>query len=46
LAQEEARAGVRIDHPSPWMIEREQREYQLADKIVVLSTFAYDSFRE
>ncbi len=27
------------------MIEREEREYSLADEVVVLSTFAYDSFR-
>ena len=44
LAEEEARAGVRILRPSPWMIAREEREYAAYDRIVVLSTFAYESF--
>jgi glycosyltransferase involved in cell wall biosynthesis len=46
LAEEQERCGSSIDQPSQWMIEREEREYALADRIVVLSTFAYDSFRE
>ena len=46
LEQEEARTGCRIDRPSPWMIAREEREYGLADRIVVLSTFAFQSFLE
>src|SRR5437764_14913100 len=45
LAQEQKRAPCRIDQPSQWMIAREQREYELADQIVVLSSFAYRSFR-
>jgi glycosyltransferase involved in cell wall biosynthesis len=45
LAEEQVRVGAAVDHPSQWMIEREQREYPLADRVVVLSTFAYDSFR-
>ncbi len=45
LSKEQARVDCRIDQPSPWMIEREEREYSLADEVVVLSTFAYDSFR-
>src|SRR5439155_4349118 len=45
LAEEQKRVPVRIDQPSQWMIEREQREYKLADQIVVLSSFAYDGFR-
>jgi glycosyltransferase involved in cell wall biosynthesis len=46
LAAEEVRVRRRIDQPSKWMILREQREYDLADKIMVLSSFAFDSFRE
>jgi glycosyltransferase involved in cell wall biosynthesis len=41
---EEQRVGVRLDRPSDWMIEREEREYDLAERIVVLSKFAYTSF--
>jgi glycosyltransferase involved in cell wall biosynthesis len=44
LDEEEQRVGVPQDKPSPWMIAREEREYTLADRIVVLSTFAYESF--
>ncbi len=46
LDEEGARAGVEIDHPSAWMVEREQREYARADRIVVLSSFAARTFRE
>jgi glycosyltransferase involved in cell wall biosynthesis len=46
LREEEQRARVRVDRPSAWMIAREQREYAMADRILVLSTFARDSFRE
>jgi glycosyltransferase involved in cell wall biosynthesis len=45
LATEQDRAGCQIDHPTQWMIDREQREYALTDRIIVLSTFAYNSFR-
>jgi len=44
LAEEERRTGVPQDRPSHWMIDREEREYALADGIVVLSTFARTSF--
>jgi glycosyltransferase involved in cell wall biosynthesis len=44
LEDEERRTGTPLDRPSPWMIQREEREYQLAHKIVVLSRFAYESF--
>lgn len=50
LAAEETRANylvltpVKIDQPSEWIIAREEREYQLADMIVVLSSFATNSF--
>jgi glycosyltransferase involved in cell wall biosynthesis len=44
LWEEEQRTGVPQDRPSQWMIAREIREYELADCIVTLSTFAYESF--
>jgi glycosyltransferase involved in cell wall biosynthesis len=44
LAEEEFRTGISQDQPSEWMITREQREYELADTIVTLSTFAKQSF--
>jgi glycosyltransferase involved in cell wall biosynthesis len=44
LEEEENRSGLWIDKPSSWMIAREEREYILADYIVVLSTFAQNSF--
>ena len=44
LGEEEDRIGARLDGPSGWMIGREEREYELADKIFVLSTFALESF--
>lgn len=46
LEEEERRTGTPIDRPSPWMITREEREYVLADRIRVLSSFAYNSFVE
>ncbi|MFH1868862.1 MAG: glycosyltransferase family 4 protein [Candidatus Omnitrophota bacterium] len=44
LLEEEERAGVFIDKPKRWGINRELREYELADSIQVLSTFAQKSF--
>jgi glycosyltransferase involved in cell wall biosynthesis len=44
LEDEKQRAGIEIDRPSQWIIEREEREYSFADRIVVLSTFAYQTF--
>jgi glycosyltransferase involved in cell wall biosynthesis len=44
LEEEETRTGHPLDRPGPWIIAREQREYQLADRIVLLSTFALRSF--
>lgn len=44
LEEEEHRTGTSLDRPSEWMIAREEREYKLADKISVLSNFAYHSF--
>lgn len=46
LREEELRTGSRQDRPSPWRIAREEREYALADRIRVLSSFAYHSFLE
>jgi glycosyltransferase involved in cell wall biosynthesis len=46
LEEEERRTGVPQDRPSPWMIAREEREYRLADRVVVPSKFAYRSFVE
>jgi glycosyltransferase involved in cell wall biosynthesis len=44
LAQEEERTGIRLDRPGNWAKERERREYMLADSVVVLSSFARDTF--
>ena len=44
LTQEERRVARKLDRPSDWMIDREEREYALADCIFVLSEFAYRSF--
>ena len=44
LKQEESRTGSRLDRPNGWLQQREQREYNLADRVVVLSSFARDSF--
>ncbi|HYN10670.1 MAG TPA: glycosyltransferase family 4 protein [Vicinamibacterales bacterium] len=46
LQEEEARTGVALDRPSDWMHERELREYGLADRILVLSTFSRQSFED
>jgi glycosyltransferase involved in cell wall biosynthesis len=45
LLEEELRVRIPVDKPSMWMVGREEREYELADRIVVLSTFALDSFK-
>lgn len=44
LEEEEQRTGKTQEHPEAWVIARELREYQLTDKISVLSSFARDSF--
>jgi glycosyltransferase involved in cell wall biosynthesis len=46
LEEEEARAGIALDRPSAWMLEREMREYDLADRVLVPSTFARQSFEK
>src|SRR5262249_49329707 len=44
LQQEEVRSNESLERPSAALIAREEREYSMADKVVTLSTFAYDSF--
>jgi len=44
LEEEEKRRDISTSKPSPWLIEREEKEYQLADTVIVLSNFAYSSF--
>ena len=44
LEEEERRAGQPLEKPSSWIVEREEREYQLADLVVVPSTFARETF--
>ena len=44
LAEEERLTGVKLEKPSPWMLAREVREYELSDQITVLSRFAERSF--
>ena len=46
LREESARTGAVIDSPGDWMVEREEREYQLATKILTLSSFAERTFVE
>ena len=46
LEEERQRTGARIDCPGDWIIKREEKEYGLADRIAVLSSFARDSFLE
>lgn len=44
LAEEELRVGRRLEKPSAWIRAREQREYGMAHRVIVPSTFARDSF--
>ena len=44
LEAERRRTGLAYEGPSSWIIAREEREYALADRIVVLSRFAHDTF--
>lgn len=44
LDQESRRSGTYIEKPSTWMIQREMKEYRLADAILVLSSFARKTF--
>lgn len=44
LEEEEQRSARPVDKPSAWMVAREEREYALADRIMVLSSFSRESF--
>lgn len=44
LEEEEKRTGIPLQRPTPWMIAREEREYELADRIYVPSTFVKETF--
>ena len=44
LLEEERRTGNRLERPSQWIMEREEREYALADRIIVPSAFAQRTF--
>jgi glycosyltransferase involved in cell wall biosynthesis len=44
LLAEERRVGVPLQRPSRWRVERELREYTMADVVLVLSSFARQSF--
>ncbi|HTA42761.1 MAG TPA: glycosyltransferase family 4 protein [Bryobacteraceae bacterium] len=46
LDDESTRSGVELERPGEWIIEREEREYQMCDRLLVLSTFAMKSFLE
>jgi glycosyltransferase involved in cell wall biosynthesis len=44
LDEESIRVSADLDRPSDWMVARELREYERASRLVVLSTFAAESF--
>ena len=44
LEEERARCGQPMDHPTTWRIAREQREYENAEIVFVLSSFARQTF--
>lgn len=46
LREESTRAGIKLDGPLDWMVEREEREYRVCDRVLVLSSFALRSFVE
>jgi glycosyltransferase involved in cell wall biosynthesis len=46
LDEESRRAGAELDRPGDWMVARERREYELADAVVVLSSFSARTFLE
>src|SRR5580704_1653445 len=46
LLDETARTGVKLEAPCDWMVQREEREYRMCDRLCVLSTFAWRSFVE
>jgi glycosyltransferase involved in cell wall biosynthesis len=46
LQEEQERCGHRVEQPSDWMVAREEAEYAVSDKVVVLSGFAQATFIE
>jgi glycosyltransferase involved in cell wall biosynthesis len=44
LGEEEKRTQMQMDRPGTWIIAREEREYALADKTYVPSSFARQTF--
>jgi len=46
LMEEERRTGTPQDRPTAWRIAREEREYAMTDRVVVLSSFAHRTFLE
>ena len=44
LREESERVGLPLERPTRWMIDREEREYALCDQILLLSSFALNSF--
>jgi len=44
LQDEEARSGCFVDKPTEEIMQREQSEYELADGVIVLSSFSRDTF--
>ena len=46
LEDEEIRTGTKLDRPTPWIIAREECEYNLADLILVPSSFVRNTFLE
>lgn len=44
VTDEAARVGAPMGRPYEWTMQREEREYALADRVVALSRFAWQSF--
>lgn len=44
LREEEARSGRRLERPAKSVMARERREYELADRVITLSSFAQQTF--
>ena len=44
LREESKRVGVELSRPSPWLINLEKLEYEIADAVVVLSTHCRNTF--
>lgn len=44
MLEEEKNLGIKLDMPSSKIIEKEKKEYEMADYIIVPSTFARESF--